>query len=131
MRQTKLVIWEQKVLSALILIVGIGHGITYVLKTDKCNACGNFVDSDVVIWFHISNYTMWFLLFYAAIVSTSLKGIKFVFFIGMGISEYLLFNEIFGNPKDWGLPVVIGFFLVVALSLVKYNPLLYKKKLYI
>jgi len=122
---------EKNVVSVFIFIVGIGHAITYVLKTDKCNACGNYVDSEVVKWFHVSNYTMWLLLFYAVLISNSFKKCKFVFLLGALISEYLLFNEVFGEPKDWSVPVIAGSVLVVALALVKGNVLNFKKKLYI
>ena len=122
---------ERDIVAALILIAGMGHFVTYVLKTDVCSSCGNYVDSAVVKWFHISNYTMWFLLFYAGIISYSFNKCKFVFLLGTFISEYMLFNEVFGEPKDWGVPVVIGCILVVALALVKSNVLIFKKKLYI
>lgn len=131
MRSSKLIKYEQQIVGILTLLVGIGHGITYALKIDKCEKCGNFVDSSVVDWFHRSNYTMWFLLCYAVLINGAFYKFRVIFFVGILVSEYLVCNEFFGKPKDWGVPVVIGFVLVLLLGIYKYNNHIFKKKSYI
>lgn len=116
--------YEGKIVGVLTIAAGIFHGLSYCFKIEKCKLCGNYVYGFWVDVFHRTNYALWYLLFYTILISGYRKW-AMIYLFGGTISEYLFVNEFFGNPKDWGVAVSIGFVAVLAFTFFRYKKSIY------
>lgn len=94
------------------VITGLLHAVTYGLKTDECQYCHNYVDSWVVVAFHITNYLFWYFLAACVLLNKTIAPLRLLFYGIQSIAMFLVSIEIAGHPKGW--TAFEGLFFIIA-----------------